>query len=121
MLKDFFGNSNRSGNSGVRKTKFISGEEEDRNIDFIEDEKNVYLIFELPGFSEKDIDVKIKGDELKIVAMKKGCDLDKIQDYLSQKLCKGIKINKLLPKFIKTKNFEVSFKNGILEVLFDKK
>jgi HSP20 family molecular chaperone IbpA len=60
---------------------------------------------------------------LKITAIKKDstCSTEKIQDYLSQKLCQGITIKKTLPKDIETKGFKHTIKNGVLEIIFNKK
>ncbi len=129
---DFFGNDPFENivreffSPGIRRRKsntFIMGEEEDRNIDFIEDNDYVYLIFELQGYNEKDVSIKINGNELEIKASKKEnvCELENIQNYLTQKLCRGILIKKILPRFVSPKNFKQTFKNGILEVKFAKK
>ena len=65
IVKGLFGGSRGSVRSRGRQ-KFSEGEEEDRIIDFIEDGKNIYLIFELPGFSIDDVSVTIKGKEINI-------------------------------------------------------
>ncbi len=96
----------------------IEGEEEDRVIDFVEDDNKVYLVFELPGYNEKDVVVAIKNRELEIRAQKLGKDM---QDYLVQKLKGGLIIKKTLPKFINSKKFSHTIKNGILEITFNKK
>lgn len=104
-----------------RSNQVIQGEQEDRTIDFIEDDGYVYIIFELPGYNENDINVLVKGNELEIKAKKKECDIEKVQDYLSQKLCRGVFIKKVLPKFIVPKNFKSTMHNCILEIKFIKK
>ncbi len=116
IVREFFGSS-----STQRKNNtFIQGEEEDRSIDFVEDQDYIYIIFELPGYTKKDISVSVKGNLLEIKALKKeGCE--NIQSYLSQKLCKGMLIQKTIPKFINPKNFKYTLENGILEIIFSKK
>ena len=109
-------------NSRIRKDNYeeiIEGEREERIIDFIEDKDYVYLIFELPGFNEKDISISIKGQELEITARKRS--IGGVQNYLIQKLNNGLFIKKKLPNFIKTKNFKHTIKNGVLEIIFIKK
>ncbi|MEM0465305.1 MAG: Hsp20/alpha crystallin family protein [Candidatus Pacearchaeota archaeon] len=115
FFDDFF---RRSPFRNERIKQFIVGEEEDRIIDFIEDEEKVYLIFELPGFIEKDISIKINGRELTITAKKS--PKENIQNYLNKKLQQGIIIQKELPKIIDTKNFTYFVNNGVLEIVFNK-
>jgi HSP20 family molecular chaperone IbpA len=112
MLREFFGSSSR----GRKGNVFIKGEEEDRNIDFVESENKVYLIFELPGFSQNDVFISVKGNVLEIEARKN--QTEGVQDYLNEKLRQGISIRKELPKSISSKNFSHTMKNGILEVVF---
>jgi len=120
IIRDFFG---KSSVSNGRRNTIIKGEEEDRNIDFIEDNNYIYLVFELNGYNEQDVSVLVKGKDLEIKAKKSEeiCDLEKVQSYLNQKLCKGIFIKKILPKFINPKKFKYNLKNGVLEIIFSKK
>ncbi len=120
IVRDFLG---RNSISNGRRNAIIRGEEEDRNIDFVEDKDYIYLVFELFGYDEKDVLVQIKGNQLEIKTKKNEeiCDLQKVQSYLIQKLCKGIFIRKTLPKFINTKKFKYHLKNGVLEIMFSKK
>jgi len=97
----------------------LQGEREERVIDYIEEDKTVYFVFELAGYSEEDIDVVVNEKELEISAIKKS--FENIQDYLSSKLGKGIYFRKSIPDKVKTKKFNWTFKNGILEVKFKKK
>lgn len=101
-----------------RREQFIRGESEDRTIDFLEDENHVYLVFELPGFNEKDVSVIVKGKDLEITAQKSNGE--SMQDYLHQKLRQGLHIKKQLPKFVSSKNFKHNMRNGILEITFIK-
>lgn len=116
IVREFFGASpiRRRRNQG----QFIKGENEDRTIDFIEDEDYIYLVFELPGFSERDVSVIVKGKELEVSAQKSNGE--NIQDYLNQKLRQGFIIRKQLPNFVSTKNFKHTMRNGILEITFIK-
>jgi HSP20 family molecular chaperone IbpA len=114
IVREFFGGS------PVRKSKqqFIRGEEEDRIIDFVEDENKIYLVFELPGYHEKDVSVKANGKILEISAKK--INGENIQDYLNQKLRHGLMIKKQLPNSANPKKFSYTMRNGILEVIFEK-
>ena len=118
IIREFLGDSN----SRIRRDDYeeiIGGEVEEGIIDFIEDENYIYLIFELPGYDEKDILISIKGRKLEIIAKKR--NNVEVQNYLMQKLNTGFFIKKNLPSFIKTKNFKHTVKNGILELVFIKK
>lgn len=115
IMKEFFG-SHPSPKNGNR---FISGEEEERTIDFIEDNDYAYLIFEIPGFTEQDCNVSIRGNELTINTNKR--ESQQMQPYLQQKLSHGETIRKILPRFINHKKFKHTVKNGILEIVFMKK
>ncbi len=114
IVREFFGESPRR---KQYKEKIIENESEDRVIDFLESGDKVYLIFELPGYDEKDVLISIKDRKIEIIAKKKS--EDNMQDYLSKKLNQGIKIKKTLPNFVNAKKFFHSFRNGILEVIFE--
>ncbi|MBT7660812.1 hypothetical protein HN604_01885, partial [archaeon] len=43
------------------------------------------------------------------------------EEYISQKLAATNPIRKKLPSIIKTKNYSKTFRNGVLEIVFDKK
>ncbi len=115
IVREFFGGTTAK---GKKRETFISGEEEDRTIDFVEDDKKIFLVFEIPGYSEKDISIIVKGRELEISAVKN--DVTDIQDYLKTKLQRGFYIKKRLPTIVNTKNFEHTMKNGVLEIIFNK-
>lgn len=116
IFREFFGE-----NARVKKHRdmIIHGEEEDRSVDFIEDDGRVFLIFELPGYSEKDISVQVKGMTLEINASRK--NTESVQDYFMQKLNIGVSIKKNLPKFINPQKFKYTVKNGVIEIIFLKK
>ena len=115
IIKEVFSSNFRDTEDGET---IIAGEEEDRVIDFVEDEDKVYLVFELPGYNEKDVVVAIKNRELEIKVQKLGKDM---QDYLVQKLGEGFIIKKTLPQFINSDKFSYTIKNGILEITLNKK
>ena len=116
IVREFFGHSP----SRERyKEEIIHGEEEDRVIDFVEHKNKTYLIFELPGFDEKDIFVSVKDRKLEIKVKKR--NKEGIQAYMVPRLSQEEIIRKPLPKFIDPKTFSYTVKNGVLEVAFNKK
>ncbi|MBI2452357.1 Hsp20/alpha crystallin family protein [Candidatus Pacearchaeota archaeon] len=116
IMRDFFGHG--FGRKRGRRGTIIRGEEEDRNIDFIETKEKVFIVFELPGFDEKDVSVGVDKRELEIRAKKS--DGEKMQSYLLQKLKGGIHFRRKLPDFINPKKFDYTMRNGILEITFEK-
>ena len=117
IVREFFGQTSINRERGIRKS-FIQGEGEDRVIDFIEDENLIYLVFEFPGFNEKDVSISVKGNWIEIHIKKAGNE--KMQDYLYEKLTHGLSVKKRLPEFVTAKNFNYTMRNGILEISFNK-
>lgn len=115
IVREFFGGSSNA-RRVKRKDQFIKGEDEDRNIDYVEDDKKIYLVFELPGFNEKDVAVIVKGNTLEVHAQK--LNGEGIADYLNQKLKQGISFTKELPSFVNSKDFSHTMRNGVLEIVF---
>lgn len=115
IMNNFFGqNSNyRQRNNGV-----ISGEQDERMIDFIETDKDSFLVFELPGYSKEDVNVEISKNEIRVTAKRKVGE--SVADYLAQKLSRGIELVKPLPKSLGKKKHELNFSNGVLELRFRK-
>lgn len=116
IIRDFFGTPTRKRR---REEEFIESEEEDRVVDMIETKDKVFLVFEIPGFSQKDIVVMVKDRKIEIQAQKR--ITSNVQEYLAQKLQKGMHIKKTLPANVSAKDFTHTYKNGILEVTLKKK
>jgi len=70
-------------------------------VDVLEEEDHILVIAELPGVEEKDIDLEVEGDILKLRAVGK-----------NQKYAKEV----LLPTTVKSEAMKTTYKNGILEV-----
>ena len=113
MMKDFFQRSSRQQSNEV-----ISGEQDERMIDFIETEKKIFLVFELAGYRKEDAKVNVSKNEIEIVVKRKV--EESVPDYLAQKLNRGIQLKKPLPKFLNKKRYSWTFKNGVLEIQFIK-
>ena len=116
IVREFFGGSRLPRR---KKESFIQGENEERIIDVLDDKDCAYVIFELPGFEEKDVSIQIKGRTIEVNIKKR--NVEEIKEYLAQKLAAGMHYTRILPEFINQKNFEYTLKNGILEIKFDKK
>jgi len=118
IVREFFGGNGRP-KARQRRESIIGNEDEERVMDFMEDEDNLYLIFEIAGYNEEDVSINIKGRILEIIAEKK--DVEGIREYLARKLSTGLRYKKTLQDFINIKNYTHTFKNGILEIKFEKK
>lgn len=115
IFEEFFGGS-RGGRK--RREQFIRGEDEDRTVDFIETIKDIYLLFEVKGYNEKEIFIAVNGGQLEINARKSS--KEDVQSYLHQKLKQGLTIKKKLPEFVDAKKMRYTVRNGILEIAFEK-
>jgi HSP20 family protein len=116
IVREFFGSSPSRRVS--RNGDVIAGENEERNIDFVESDNNFYFVFELPGYEKEDVLIEIKNDRLIVNAEKK--PTERVESYMAQKLSHGVHMAKIIPSFVKNKKFEKTFSNGILEVRFKK-
>ena len=117
IFREFFGTSAGRPRTSSRSS-VVSSESEERVIDYIEEEKNIYFVFELPGFDKKDIDINVKGNNLIINVVKKNAS--SLKGYVKEKLSKEIEFQKNIPVKV-DKKFISNFNNGILEVQFKRK
>jgi HSP20 family molecular chaperone IbpA len=111
IIKEFFQETTGPRTSSSRDV--VKSEREERMVDYIEEDDKAYFVFELYGYSKKDISINISKGSIEIVAKKK--ELNGVQSYLAGKLEKGIRIRKNLPN-IKIKKYDWTFNNGILEI-----
>lgn len=115
ILNQFMGNSARV----RKKSRSKIREDEEQNTQFIEEDKYIYCIIELPGYQEEEVNLSIKEDILIISA--RAINNSNTQDYFSQKHKEGITLQQRIPSDIKTKNLKKTFRNGVLEVTFEKR
>ena len=105
-------------NWGIPSTKTPS-------VDIWENEKAYMLEAELPGYSEKDVDVHIDKHVLKISSL---CEAEKEvknakddPNYLiRERSCRGFERSFTLPEGIDEDNIEGEFKNGVLTITMPK-
>jgi HSP20 family molecular chaperone IbpA len=115
IVKEFFGQ-----HPGMRRYRGQANrnEKEDRTADVIENDNSVFLIFELPGYDEEEVSVEVKDRVLEIIAKKSS--REGVQDYLHQKLRRGVSLRRQLSSFINSKKFSHTMRNGVLEIMFEK-
>ena len=119
IVREFFGHREGKPRRRYDYRRVIEGEDDERSIDFIESGKKVFIVFEIPGYSKEDISINVGKREMEITAKK--TNFENTQNYLIPKLKHGVKIKKIIPSSANAKKFSYTFKNGILEVVFEKK
>ena len=112
IFSTFFGRPSPT----ARKSRPRPRDSDDQSVSVIEDEEYVYLIVELPGYTEKDISLDVSGHTLLITTRAR--TVATTQEYFKQKLAEGITLERELPDTVRPKKFSHTFINGVLEVTF---
>jgi HSP20 family protein len=90
-------------------------------IDFAEDEKAYHLTAELPGMSEKDVNLTVSGDLLMITGEKRDEKEEKDKNYhYSERRFGSFRRAVQLPQHVDRDKIEATFKNGVLDVMLPK-
>ncbi len=90
-------------------------------VDFVEDDQAFRITVELPGLSEKDIDVTISGDMLTIKGEKREEKEEKAQNYyMSERRFGSFQRSLTLPDGIDRDKIEAKFQNGVLTLTLPK-
>lgn len=101
LLDRFFSDSHLVYNSGHPK------------VDILEDDNQYLIKADLPGFTDKDIDVKVDGDLLTISSKEK--EAEDNQGYIiRERGARNFSRSFTLPKDVDTDNIKALVKNGIL-------
>ena len=91
-------------------------------IDVFENDDKVVVKTELPGLSEKDIEVDILGDTLTIKGEKRKEEEKKDKHYHRVERTYGsFHRTVTLPALVESEKAKASFKNGVLEITIPKK
>jgi HSP20 family protein len=86
-----------------------------------EDEKQIVLSFELPGFSKDDINISLEDNELVVSAEHKEAKENKDAKWLRKEISTGRYVRRLsLPESINTNKISAESNNGILTVSIPK-
>jgi HSP20 family protein len=90
-------------------------------IDFAEDDKAYHLAAELPGLSEKDVNLTVSGDLLTISGEKREESEQSEKDHhYSERRFGSFRRAIQLPQHIDRDKIDAKFKNGVLEVTLPK-
>ena len=92
-------------------------------VDVRENEKNYVLEMELPGFDEKDIEIRLDGNKLSIESKKEEEKNEENANryLLRERRSSSINRSFMLPENADTEGISASFKNGILSLAVNKK
>ncbi len=106
---------------------FFGSALEDRNhwtpsVDIMEKDGNLVLQAELPGLSEKEIDLKLEGNILTLKGERKMEQEDKKGTYHRIESCYGSFTRSFrLPETVDAEKINAEYKNGILKVTIPQK
>jgi HSP20 family protein len=90
-------------------------------IDFSEDDKAYHIAAELPGMTEKDIDVSLSGDTLTIRGEKRDEREEKTKNYhLSERRYGSFQRSFTVPAGVDRDNIDASFSAGVLKLTLPK-
>jgi HSP20 family protein len=90
-------------------------------VDFAEDDKAFHLEAELPGMTDKDIEVKVSGDMLTIKGEKREEKQEKGKHFhFSERRYGSFLRSFTLPDTVDRDKVEASFKDGVLTVILPK-
>lgn len=90
-------------------------------IDFTEDEKTYRVTAELPGMSEKDIDVQLSGDVLTVKGEKRQEKEEKAENYhISERRFGSFQRTFTLPDGVDRDKIEAGFEKGVLTITLPK-
>lgn len=91
-------------------------------LDISEDQSNVYVDADLPGFDQKDISVTMKGSSLTISAKKEKIDEKKKKNYYRCERFQGNFYRALtVPKSVDASKIKAEHKSGVLHLTLPKK
>jgi HSP20 family protein len=90
-------------------------------VDVAEDEKAYHITAELPGLSEKDIEVELSGDMLTISGEKRDEREEKEKSHhFSERRYGSFRRSFALPQGVDRDKVEATFKNGVLSLTLPK-
>lgn len=101
--------------------RWLSGAFAAPAVDFAEDDKAYHITAELPGMSEKDIDVTVSSDTLTIKGEKRDEKEEKAKNYyLSERSYGSFQRSFTLPEGVDRDQIEAAFAAGVLTLTLPK-
>ncbi len=94
---------------------FVRGPRRHHSVDIREDEAAYVVEAELPGLTEKDIEVKVENDMLTIASRKEASREEKKGGYLlRERRSESFRRSFVLPADVDRQKIEARFENGLL-------
>lgn len=93
-------------------------------VDVKEEQEKFTLEMDLPGLSEKDVNIQVQEDNLTIESKKQECkeEKNKKENYILKERCSSsFKRQFSLPKNVDSNSITATFKNGVLSIYMQKK
>ena len=92
------------------------------SVDLSEDEHNIYVEADIPGFEQKDVNISLKGHSLLISAKREESKEEKKKNYYCCERFQGSLSRSIdLPSSIDEDKIEAKYKNGVLNVTLPKR
>jgi HSP20 family protein len=85
-------------------------------IDVIDQETELSILADIPGFDEDDIEIKLEGDSLQIVASERVRDLSETETMVGQERPTAVSREIRLPVAVTSEDAEASYEDGVLSV-----
>jgi HSP20 family protein len=114
-MDDLFQNFSPALKTSVRRNAFSP------QVDVQETEKEYLFQFDLPGLSEKELELKVAGRELTVSGERKIEEAtDKTKRHRSERSFGGFERSFVLPEDVNSEKTEAAFQNGVLTVRIPK-
>ncbi len=90
-------------------------------VDVKETEKEYFFHFDLPGMTEKDLEIKLSGRELYVSGERKSEEkTDETRSHRSERFFGRFERSFVLPEDINSEKVEAKFKDGVLTIQIPK-
>jgi HSP20 family protein len=114
-MDDLFQNFSPALKTAARRNVFSP------NVDVQETEKEYLFQFDLPGLSEKELELKVAGRELTVSGERKIEEFtDKTKRHRSERSFGSFERSFVLPEDVNSEKTEATFQNGVLTVRIPK-
>jgi HSP20 family protein len=91
-------------------------------VDIIEDEKNVFVLAEMPGVAKEDVKVSVNEERLLTIKGEKKRNTDSAEKTMirTERTFGNFTRTFVLPEYLEIDNIGAKFENGILELTLNK-
>jgi len=90
-------------------------------VDVIDEEEEMRIVADLPGFKKEDIEVYFEGDSLVIKAERKEEEEERKREYVKKERRYGMFFRRIsVPSEVDKDNVKAKYNNGVLEITIPK-